>query len=100
MLIDIEGAEFDFLTADVIESLASCHVIIELHDWLVKDGAVLREQLVARLASRFRVNIVHTGARDLSQFPELAELPDSERWLICDEGRGRAMEWLFLEPIS
>lgn len=100
VLIDIEGAEFDFLTDDVIESLASCHVIIELHDWLVKDGAVLREKLMARLASRFKVSIFHTGARDLSQFPELAELPDSERWLICDEGRGRAMEWLFLEPIS
>ncbi|MEC8263039.1 MAG: hypothetical protein VX017_06970 [Pseudomonadota bacterium] len=100
VLIDIEGAEFAFLTDEVIDSLASCHVIIELHDWLTEDGVALRDGLMDRLSGRFRSHIVHTGARDLSNFPELADLPDSERWLVCDEGRGRSMEWLFLEPIS
>ena len=92
VLIDIEGAEFAFLTDEVIDSLASCHVIIELHDWLTKDGAALRDSLMDRLSGRFRSHLVHTGARDLSNFPELADLPDSERWLVCDEGRGRSME--------
>jgi len=100
VLIDIEGAEFAFMTDEVIESLSSCHVVIELHDWLMEDGAAQRARLMERLSGRFRSHIVQTGARDLSNFPELADLPDSERWLICDEGRGRSMEWLFLEPIS
>ena len=100
VLIDIEGAEFAFMTDEVIDSLAGCHVIIELHDWLVEDGPALRDQLMKRLSGRFHSRIVHTGARDLSPFPELVDLPDSERWLICDEGRGRSMEWLFLDPIS
>ena len=99
VLIDIEGAEFAFMTDEVIESLSSCHVIIELHDWMMEDGAALRARLMERLSGRFRSHVFRTGPRDLSNFPELEELPDSERWLICDEGRGRSMEWLFLEPI-
>lgn len=100
VLVDIEGAEFDFLTDSVIETLAGCHVIIELHDWLVEDGAAQRSHLLSRLERRFRHKIVTMGQRDLTGMTELEHLPDSERWLICDEGRGRSMEWLFLEPHS
>jgi len=100
VLIDIEGAEFDFLTDQVIESLAGCHVIIELHDWCVADGLAKRDGLLSRLEKTFRCQVVTMGQRDLSGLTELDHLPDSERWLVCDEGRGRSMEWLFLAPHS
>jgi len=99
VLIDIEGAEFDFLTDKVITSLSGCHVIVELHDWLVEAGAEKRERLLNRLGKRFHCRVVPTGQRDLSGLKEIAHLPDSERWLICDEGRGQSMEWLFLDPL-
>lgn len=98
VLIDIEGGEFDFLTDQVIEALANSHVIIELHDWLVDQGQRKRERLLSRLETRFHCRIMSMGQRDLTGLLELEHLPDSERWLVCDEGRGRSMEWLYLDP--
>ena len=40
-----------------------------------------------------------TGARDLSQFRELRMMSDTDRWLLCSEGRPRLMSWLRFDPI-
>ena len=98
VLIDIEGAEFSFLDEDVLSLLANCPMIIELHDWLLPDGDRLKAALLKRIDAHFEAEIFQAGPRDLSEFAELENLPDTERWLICAEGRGRSMEWLALTP--
>ena len=46
----------------------------------------------------FKISKLTTTSRDLSKFPELFDLPDSERWLIASEGRSKLMTWLRLDP--
>ena len=48
----------------------------------------------------FKISKLTTTSRDLSKFPELFDLPDSERWLIASEGRSKLMTWLRLDPRS
>ena len=54
-------------------------------------------RLLARLESR--LGLLTTGARDLSVFPELRRMRDTDRWLIVSEGRGQLMTWLKLGPV-
>ncbi|MGI9326209.1 MAG: hypothetical protein ACR2PZ_13390 [Pseudomonadales bacterium] len=99
VLIDIEGAEFEFLSERVIELLKNSVLIIELHDWLHSAGDELRASLQERLKPHFSTQVLTTSSRDLSEFVELEELPDTERWLLCSEGRGRLMQWWVLTPL-
>ena len=46
----------------------------------------------------FKISKLTTTSRDLSKFPELFDLPDSERWLIASGGRSKLMTWLRLDP--
>ncbi len=98
VLIDIEGAEFDFLTDSVIALLKDSVVVIEIHDWLQPNGEAELAQLQQRLSQHFSLEVVQTAARDLSSFPELQMLSDTERWLLCSEGRGQLMQWWVLTP--
>ncbi len=99
VLIDIEGAEFAFLTAGVVELLKRAIVIIELHEWLLDDGSERLVELRERAAEHFTVTVLTTSIRDLSAYPELDTVSDSERWLLCSEGRGRRMQWWVLSPM-
>ena len=46
----------------------------------------------------FNVTELKMGSRDLSNIPELQKFSDSDRWLMCSEGRGELMSWLRLDP--
>lgn len=96
VLIDIEGGEFDLLTAATLEALRRATIIIEVHPWV--DGG---EERLALLRSRAQathdVSSFKTGARDPSQFEELSGYNDTDRWLICSEDRPMLMTWLVLD---
>ena len=36
---------------------------------------------------------------DLSEFEELKEWSDTDRWLVCSEGRPKLMTWWRLDPL-
>ena len=97
LLVDIEGAEFEVLTAAAFAAFAKAVVIVEIHDW-VDDYAVKFERLKADAAATHTVRAFCTGARDLSGLKELNTLPDTDRWLLCSEGRPRSMSWLRFDP--
>ena len=42
--------------------------------------------------------VIKNAARDLSWIPELDAMNDSDRWLICSEGRPKLMSWLIFAP--
>lgn len=70
--------------------------MIELHDD--------REQILAPLRNKasdfFEILEMTTTARDMSKFPELKKLSDTDRWLLCSEGRPERMTWYRLTPKS
>jgi hypothetical protein len=98
LLVDIEGGEFDLFTEEVFRAFERSIIFIELHAYAFRDG---RERLAALKASAgrfFDITELTMTARDLSKFPELRSFSDTDRWLICSEGRGRLMQWLRLDP--
>ena len=101
VLCDIEGAEFTLFQDDLLRRLSDCHVIIELHDFLLNDP-VARETAVGtlmRAAERyFDVHVVKDGLRDIRNIPPLCDLSDWDSYLLCVEARYRMMSWLWLRP--
>jgi hypothetical protein len=98
LLVDIEGGEFDLLTEDVFRAFERSIIFIELHDYAFRDGRDRLATLKASAGRFFNITELTTTARDLSKFPELRSFSDTDRWLICSEGRGRLMQWLRLDP--
>lgn len=99
-LIDIEGAEFDLLDVQALNRLKRSIILIEVHPRQVEGGFDKLQALKARAETDFRVSELRMGARDLSVFPELRGYNDSDRWLVCSEGRDSLMTWLRLDPIN
>jgi hypothetical protein len=100
LLIDIEGAEFELVDVKTFEAFRDSIIFIELHNWFFVDG----DQRLQKLKDDSFVTHVITeltmGSRDLSSFPELKKMNDTDRWLICAEGRGELMTWLRFDPKS
>ncbi|MEM9032062.1 MAG: hypothetical protein AAGB18_05400 [Pseudomonadota bacterium] len=100
VLCDIEGAEFTLLTASVLARLSHLSVIIELHDFLLEDGAAQRQALTTRAAEVFEISTIRAASPDIWAFPELDSFDDDHRMLAFSEGRDRATDWLVLRPLS
>ncbi|MGB3797325.1 MAG: hypothetical protein WA957_13610 [Alteraurantiacibacter sp.] len=98
VLCDIEGAEFDVFTPAMFQMLKGATILIELHPFAVSDGPAKVAALTQAAAENFHVTQITTGARDLSVFPELDRYSDTDRWLLCSEGRPERMHWLRLDP--
>ncbi|WP_248321321.1 MULTISPECIES: hypothetical protein [unclassified Caballeronia] len=101
VLCDIEGHEFETLTGECLRTLRHAHVIVEIHDFMIV-GPQRHEwlpSLIARASEFFDVAEIKAGARDLSRIPLIADhWTDSDRWLLCSEGRAKPMTWLHFAP--
>ncbi len=100
IIIDIEGGEFSLLTDDLLQHLKDAELIIELHGRFIATNPNPEAALLQRLAQYFRCDVFSMGQRDLSSITELANLGDSDRWLLCSEGRPFLMRWVYCHPIS
>ena len=99
LFIDIEGGEFDLLDKNIFSIFHNSIIFIELHDWFFVDGDQKLSKLRDDAKDFFRISELTQGSRDPSKFPELRELSDNDRWLICSEGRGQLMRWIRLDPL-
>ena len=100
LLVDIEGAEFDLFDEDLFKKFSKSIIFIELHPWIFKkDGYEQLKKLEKDAAQYFKIEKITTKGRDLSEFPELKKWGDTDRWLICSEGRPKLMTWLRLDPL-
>ena len=97
-LMDIEGGEYQILDESNLARMKGSVLIIELHDFS-SDQKLERVSLLARAQKSHHGYLFSTGARDLSGIHELDYLSDSNRWLMCSEGRPRVMDWLVLFPL-
>ena len=98
-LFDIEGGEYKILNKENLLRMKNSILIIELHDF-TEDQKLERISLLSRVKESHNGFLITTGARDLSRIHELDYLSDSNRWLMCSEGRPRAMDWLVLFPLT
>ncbi|WP_321959356.1 hypothetical protein [Burkholderia cenocepacia] len=100
VLIDIESAEFDVLSMECLQDLRDAHVIVEIHDFMrPHDGKQRYAELLERAEEVFHVRSFTSGPRDPSQAPVLREgWTDTDRWLVCSEGRATLMTWLHFAP--
>ena len=99
ILMDIEGVEFDiFSKREDFLKLQNSTLIIESHALYFNDGEAKQQHLINLAKEFFDVTELKTGPRDFSIFPDLQKYSDSDRWLMCSEGRGELMSWLRLDP--
>lgn len=98
-LFDIEGGEYKILNKRNLLRMKKSVLIIELHDF-TDHQKLERISLLSRVKESHNGFLITTGARDLSVIHELDYLSDSNRWLMCSEGRPRAMDWLVLFPLT
>jgi hypothetical protein len=98
ILIDIEGAEFNILNENVLNKLKKSIVIVELHEWLIADGASKLSTFIRSAETLFDISYISEEGRNPNGIKELTLMSDDERWLICSEGRPRVMSWIRLDP--
>lgn len=98
ILCDIEGGEFELLTADVLQQLANSRLVIEMHDGLYADGDLRKKELVGRCERHFDVSFVENRGRNPCGIEILQSMHEDDKWLICSEGRGIHQTWMVLVP--
>lgn len=91
VIMDVEGAELDLLTPDMIEALAHCDVIVECHDFITLGISM---ELIARLRYTHETAIVSEGPRDPNRISILKNVSSLDRWLAVSENRPCVMGWL------
>jgi hypothetical protein len=97
-LVDIEGGEFSLLSDAVLEKQRTSVFIVEVHDFMFSDGQQKLDDLRVRAEKTHKVSLITSGPRDVIHIPELAGLPDYEKWLVCGEGRKQTQIWLRFDP--
>ena len=97
VLVDVEGAEFDLLTDDVLHQLKACTIVIEIHHWI--DNFLDQYNAFLRNASRyFELETIARVERETSNLPELRDFTDDSRLLLTSERRPGMMRFLKLTP--
>jgi len=100
LLVDIEGGEFDLFDKNLFKKFSKSIIYIELHPWIFKnDGHEELQKLENDAREYFTIEKITTTSRDLSEFKELKQWCDTDRWLICSEGRLKLMTWWRLDPL-
>ncbi|OGJ37768.1 MAG: hypothetical protein A2182_03145 [Candidatus Pacebacteria bacterium RIFOXYA1_FULL_38_18] len=97
IICDIEGNEFELFNKQVFGLFKKSILVIEVHDWH-ENGKSRYKKLKKNAGRYFKIQEIQSGTRDLSIFPEIKNLKDNDRWLLCSEGRHYAQTWLILKP--
>lgn len=98
VLCDIEGAEFDLFSLEMLEVLKDCAVIIELHDSFLPQFLERRKQLISNAEKFFDVHYLVRANPNVNNYKELESWNDDERMLAFSEGRPVRMDWVCFLP--
>lgn len=94
IVCDCEGAEVDILKPETVPRLATCSLIVEIHDHL-RPG--VSEELLSRFSSTHRLEFVRASLKKPTDFPCLSFLPEADRTLAIEEFRKDA-KWAVISP--
>lgn len=97
VLVDIEGAEFSFLTSEMLSYLKKTFIVIEIHNW-VENFIDEYSNLLKRADEYFDVTILDRVERSTFNFEELRSYTDDNRLLLTSEARPCNMRFLVLKP--
>jgi len=97
VLVDIEGGEFEVLNEEFLRTFQHAYILIEIHNW-VDEFEEKYFKLLLTASRYFSIETVQPAARDLTQFTQLNDFTDDNRYLICSEGRPNVMRFLKLNP--
>ena len=98
VLIDIEGAEFDLLDTDMLETLRKCTLIIESHPLFIKNGFEREKEMLKMASKHFEIEKLNGQFVSPNEFDELKEFSDNERLLSFSENRQWAGYWFLMTP--
>ena len=96
-LVDIEGAEFKLFDEKFLEFVSSSCLIIENHDFAIRDKESI-EIFLKLINKKFIIENVKPSSRNPYEFEQLDYFEDDERWLMISEGRPWPMNWYVLLP--
>jgi hypothetical protein len=99
ILMDIEGHEFSILDKNVLNKLSNSIIIIELHSHMVTDGEEKLRRLTINAGLTHKVMMIAAAGRNPFVFAELVGLSETNRWIICSEGRSNPQRWMRLDPL-
>ena len=74
-------------------------ILVEIHDW-IKDSEKKINTLINDSKNTHKLKKIVTSGRDLSPYRELKNMNDTDRWILCSEGRPRLMSWFRFDPIK
>ena len=95
---DAEGAEQDLMDPERVPALARAAAVVELHDW-ARPG--VSEEIIRRFEPTHEIEVVHSGPRYMSDYPEVMEVPGvtfEDRELGVSEIRHSPCAWAVLRP--
>lgn len=99
LLCDIEGGEFDLFDSTLLARLGDARIIIENHDFIRPERYEASAAFRVRAEPFFCVTEMFVGSRDLRNIPLISDhWNDSDRWLLCSEGRAKLASWFVLTP--
>ena len=93
LICDCEGCELDLLRPDLVSSLRTCDLLVELHDFL---NPKISRIILARFSDTHDITLVNSTERDPADYPALKSFKSREQHLALDEFRPGAMQWAFL----
>ena len=82
-----------------LEFLHKTIILIEIHDW-IKDSDQKINLLIKESQNTHKLKKITTSDRNLSVYRELKNMNDTDRWILCSEGRPRLMSWFRFDPIE
>ena len=94
ILCDIEGAEYDLFSENLIKNMYPSNVIIEIH----KNSNISLNEFEDKFKNLFSITKIIQEPRSLNNFSELKNFNDNNRSLIISEGRSYVQEWWHLSP--
>lgn len=99
ILVDIEGAEYELMTPELIDQMAecSCTVVIELHEFY-SDLRVQSSNMLKRLESRYCIELLESSEVNPNDLAILDDYIESDKYLAIDEARPSPMRWVALTP--
>jgi len=96
-LIDIEGGEFDLLTAELFMEMRSAILIVELHEWVPTSPNTVTS-MINNASTTHSITLIDQAQRRIPDIQELHNLSDDLKLLSMSEGRPCAMRWAVFEP--
>lgn len=96
-IVDVEGAEIDYLQPSSWDLLTGSDILVEIHHW-TQPG--LLDILVERFRGSHEIEMIMSGPRNPSSIAILDGVNDKWKWILMSERRPDKMTWLWMTARS